>query len=298
MFRKCVLEVQNRGFKSWSGISAPFLLEVDMVVSAGHDENGKYRNGAAGDQTGTEYYKRAWYKRANNAKGGWDYVLRYPNSAVGAKIAEIAEKAAANDCIGYDMNQRNGFYTQMKACNWHPENIKTKCETDCSASTCVTVIAAGHQMSIKALQNISPFLTTWGIKDAFVKAGFTALSDAKYCGSPDYLLKGDIILSTDHHVVINVDNGSKVVTAQTAASKVFTGGTKVTQYAGVVNVSDYLNVRSGPSTSYGMVTIGTGTDASPMRLPNGMVVSIEKESANWGKLTNVDGWVSLKYIKK
>lgn len=271
-----------------------------MVVSAGHDENGKYRNGQAGDQTGTEYYKRSWYKRANNAKSGWDYVLRYPNATVGAKIAEIAEKAAANNYIGYDQNQRTTFYTQLKAANWHPENINMKCETDCSASTCCTVIAAGHQLGIKALQIINPNLTTWGIKDAFKIAGFTVMSDAKYCGSPDYLLAGDIILSTDHHVVVNVDNGAKVTKTQTASQPTaFTGGTKVAQYAGIVtNVSDYLNVRLGPSTSCGSLMLGDGTDSKPMRLPNGMIVSIEKESGGWGKLTNINGWVSLTYIKK
>lgn len=72
------------------------------------------------------------------------------------------------------------------------------------------------------------------------------------------------------------------------------GGTSVKQYAGVVNVSSYLNVRSGPGTSYGIVKIG-GTD---FRLPAGMVVSIEAEQAGWGKLTGVNGWVSLSYIKK
>ena len=63
------------------------------------------------------------------------------------------------------------------------------------------------------------------------------------------------------------------------------------QYAGVVNVSSYLNVRSGPGTSYGVVRIG-GTD---FRLPAGMVVSIEAEQTGWGKLTGVNGWVSLKW---
>ena len=72
------------------------------------------------------------------------------------------------------------------------------------------------------------------------------------------------------------------------------GGASVKQYAGVVSVSSYLNVRSGPGTSYGVVRIG-GTD---FRLPAGMVVSIEAEQAGWGKLTGVTGWVSLSYIKK
>lgn len=72
------------------------------------------------------------------------------------------------------------------------------------------------------------------------------------------------------------------------------GGTSVKQYAGVVNVSSYLNVRSGPGTSYGVVKIG-GVD---FRLPAGMVVSIEEEKTGWGKLTGVAGWVSLDYVRK
>lgn len=56
------------------------------------------------------------------------------------------------------------------------------------------------------------------------------------------------------------------------------GGASVKQYAGVVDVSSFLNVRSGPGTSYGIVKIG-GTD---FRLPAGMVVSIEAEQEGWG----------------
>lgn len=72
------------------------------------------------------------------------------------------------------------------------------------------------------------------------------------------------------------------------------GGTSVKQYAGVVNVSSYLNVRTGAGTQYPVAKIG-GVD---FRLPDGMVVSIEAEKAGWGKLTGVAGWVSLAYIRK
>lgn len=72
---------------------------------------------------------------------------------------------------------------------------------------------------------------------------------------------------------------------------------KVTQYAGIVKVSSYLKVRTGPGTDYDEFTV-SGTK---LRLPNGMVISIEEESADgkWGKLTNVDNaWVSLSYVAK
>ena len=39
-----------------------------MISSCGHDENNKYKGGKAGDQTGTEYYLRTWYKPSY----GWD----------------------------------------------------------------------------------------------------------------------------------------------------------------------------------------------------------------------------------
>lgn len=255
-----------------------------MIVSCGHDENGKYRGGKAGDQTGTEYYKRSWYKPSY----GWDCVLRYPVATVGVYIASIAEKAAANNNIGYDQNERLTFYNALKAANWHPENISTKCESDCSASTAATVIAAGHQMGMVALKNVSPSLTTYNMRSALKAAGFEVLTDKKYLTSDAYLKAGDIILSDKHHVIVNLTDGAS------ASASDNTGGSKVAQYAGTVNVNTYLNVRYGPGTSYYKVKL----DGTEMRLPKGMVVSIDKEQDGWGELTGTSYWVSLSYIKK
>lgn len=256
-----------------------------MIVSCGHDENGKYRGGKAGDQTGTEYYKRSWYKPSY----GWDCVLRHPVASVGAYIASIAEKAAANNKIGYDQNERLTFYKALNAANWHPEYITTACEADCSSSTAATVIAAGYQSGMTALKNVSPSLTTYNMRSTLKAAGFEVLTDKKYLTSDAYLKAGDIILSDSHHVIINLTDGSKV--GDSTGDKV---GEKVAQYAGTVNVNTYLNVRSGPGTSYSKVTLG-GVE---MRLPKGMVVAIDKESNGWGELAGTTYWVSLTYIKK
>lgn len=96
-----------------------------------------------------------------------------------------------------------------------------------------------------------------------------------------------------HPDITDDTSGSSTTTSTTEATTVSTK--KVTQYAGIVKVSDYLNVRKGPGTSYGYYTV-SGTQ---LRLPNGMVISIEEESADgaWGKLTNVDdAWVCLTYV--
>lgn len=68
------------------------------------------------------------------------------------------------------------------------------------------------------------------------------------------------------------------------------------QYAGIVSVNTYLNVRTGPGTNYPKVTLGS--DKLEMRLPKGMVVSIDSEKDGWGRLTNTEYWVSLSYIKR
>ena len=74
---------------------------MSLISNSGHDENGRYSGGRAGDQTGTEWALIPWYSRP------WKCVLRHPNSAVRAKIAELAVKAAKNDLVGYDQGQRD-----------------------------------------------------------------------------------------------------------------------------------------------------------------------------------------------
>lgn len=244
-----------------------------MVVSCGHDENGKYKGGKAGDQTGTEYYKRSWYKPSY----GWDCVLRHPTAVVGERVAAIAEAAAKNNKIGYDQNERLTFYNQLKTVNWHPENITIACEADCSSSTAATVIAAGHQLGMTALQNVAPSCWTGNLKAALKAAGYTVLTDSKYLTSDQYLKAGDILLNEKHHVVINVDD-----------SEVKSVG----KYTGKVNVRTYLMVRSGPGSSYSPV------DAFPCGLINGQQIGIDKEQNGWGRIIGTTWWVSLTYIKK
>lgn len=67
-----------------------------MISNCGHDENGKYSGGAAGDQTRTEWEIRTWYNRP------WNCVLRHPDRNVGNMLANLARKAAQNNLVGYD----------------------------------------------------------------------------------------------------------------------------------------------------------------------------------------------------
>ena len=184
------------------------MEETIMISNCGHDESGTYTGGAAGDQTGGEYAVINWYNRP------WNCVLRYPDPAVGLKLAETARAAANNANIGYDQGQRLTYYTQLKAVGWKPGAIKTPCEADCSSSTAANIIAAGYLLGISKLQTISPSLTTRSLRAALRAVGFVLLTDSKYLTSDAYLLPGDILLYDGHHVAVNLDTGSKVEIVQ------------------------------------------------------------------------------------
>ena len=174
-----------------------------MLSNCGHDENGRYSGGKAGDQTGTEYSLIKWYNRP------WKCVLRFPDKKVAAKIAENARAAALNNCIGYDQGQRLTYYQCLKLAGWHPEKIKIDCEADCSSSTAANIIAAGYLCGVEKLTKINPNMTTYNMRAALMAVGFQCLTDYKYTTVSTHLEDGDILLNDSCHVAIWCDDNVK-----------------------------------------------------------------------------------------
>ena len=226
------------------------------------------------------------------------------------KAVTWALQIAQDPAHGYDQTRR-----------WGPDY-------DCSS----LMISAWQQAGVPVKTEGATY--TGNMTPAFLRCGFEDITAEVNLSTGAGLQRGDVLLNVRHHTAMSIGSG-QIVHASINESGRATGGktgdqtgreicvrsyykyskgwdkvlryvgsrkeadgqkggTSVKQYAGVVSVSSYLNVRSGPGTSYGVVRIG-GTD---FRLPAGMVVSIEAEQAGWGKLTGVNGWVSLSYIKK
>lgn len=177
-----------------------------MIANSGHDERGKFSGGNAGDQTGSEWQIREWYKYPY----GWNCVLRHPNKSVARKIAELAKSAAKNNNIGYDQYQRLTFWYELVKSNYDPAKIKNKCESDCSAGVAAIVKATGYLLDVPILKEVSPTNYTGSLKPNLRAAGFEVLTDEKYLTSDKYLKVGDIILNEKHHTCINLDDGSMV----------------------------------------------------------------------------------------
>nr|DAN14227.1 MAG TPA: hypothetical protein [Bacteriophage sp.] len=166
------------------------------IGQASRDERGRYSGGIAGDQDGKEVSIRGWYNRP------WNKVLRARNSNIAEKIATAMEKACENNCIGYDQNQRTTLYSLAKANGWLIEDVKTPCETDCSALVAVCVNAAGIK--------ISGDIYTGNEAAALLRTGEFELLDApKYLTTDEYLKRGDILLYEFHHTAIVLQDGRK-----------------------------------------------------------------------------------------
>lgn len=197
-----------------------------LISNCGHDENGGYSGGKAGDQTGTEWQIIPWYNRP------WNCVLRHPDAVVRALIARRASAAAKNDNIGYDQSQRDTFGIELKKVGDDPAKIKTPCETDCSKGVIDITKSVGRTLGKSALANVNATYTG-NMRAGFRAAGFQVLTDRKYLSSGDYLVEGDIVLNDAYHVATVISNGSKagVATQSTEAGSNQGGKTTLTAAA-------------------------------------------------------------------
>ena len=180
-----------------------------QIANSGHDERGKYTGGTAGDQTGTEWEIKNWYKYSY----GWSCVLRHPDAQVREEIARQATNGAKNNNFGYDQWNRLTAYNAAKDVGFELAKVKKPVEGDCSAYSTLCAICAGHKLGISALKNLNPNLTTYNMRTAFRNAGFSVLTDSKYLKSDAYLVRGDVLLNDNHHTCIVLGNGASTTQA-------------------------------------------------------------------------------------
>lgn len=170
------------------------------VGGASIDERGKAKGGEAGNQTGRELRKQAWYLHSK----GWR-VFRAKNAVRAKEIAEDMRKAIANKKIGYDQGQRNTLYNLASKVGFDCSKVKTACETDCSALVRVCCAYAGIML---------PNFTTPTEPAKLLDSGeFVELTGDKYTKQSQYLRTGDILVTkTQGHTVVVLNDGSKAET--------------------------------------------------------------------------------------
>lgn len=250
-----------------------------MISNCGCDERGQLSGGQAGDQTGREWAVIDWYQYS----GGWEFMIRHPDPAVGKMIADLAREAANNDCIGYDQSDRYTFWQRLAAVGYRPKNIKTNCETDCSAGVAAIVKAVGYLMGLTKLQNVSLYAYTGNIRQVLQAAGFSVYTDSKYLTSENYLLPGDLLLKPYWHIATNLTTGKSAKKDSKTEAWTATGTATCTD--------DGVNVRATP----GGAVIGQMNKGQRFEI-DGVVED------GWTHIKDVSsigiGWMWSEYIKK
>lgn len=225
------------------------------------------------------------------------------------KAVQWAIQIAQDPSHGYDQTKR-----------WGPDY-------DCSSF----LISAWEQAGVKVKEAGATY--TGNMRSAFLKCGFEDVTAEANLKTGAGLQRGDILLNERHHTAMYIGSGQIVHASINEAGKATGGKTgdqtgreictrsyyvyskgwdrvlryakaadktevkteeKMKQYAGIVNVSSYLNVRTGPGVRFNVALLG-GVE---FRLPTGMVVSIDAESDGFGRLTGTGYWVSLQYIQR
>ena len=157
-----------------------------------------YGNTAPGDQNGgREVSKEKYYVHSK----GW-VVLRAKDPAAREKIATAMERACDNNDIGYSQPTRNTLYSNVKPYGFDPAKTTKKVNTDCSALVRVCVNFAGI--------TVGDFITSTEVSKLMATGAFEKLTDSKYTTKPDYLMRGDILVTkTKGHTVVVLSNGDK-----------------------------------------------------------------------------------------
>lgn len=184
-----------------------FIISTVYVGEAIADENGKGKGGEPGNQNGRELRITKWYL----SKKGWK-VLR-PKAFVDAELIAIDARAAcANRNIGYDQSDRNTLYSVASKVGFDCAKVETPCETDCSGLVRVCCAYAG----IKTRN----FTTYSEARILMATDKFDLLEDDECTKNPDYLRKGDILVTKiKGHTAVVLNDGSKAYSGEAEPSE-------------------------------------------------------------------------------
>jgi hypothetical protein len=266
-----------------------------MVVKIGHasiDENGKAKGGKAGDQNAKEVKISNYYVHSK----GW-VVLRCKDDAKREKIAEAMEKACKNSDIGYDQNQRDTLYNNVKNSGFDPSKTTKKVETDCSALVRICIAYAYGSDKVGNIRTVTE-------PAALVKTGlFTKYTSAQYCKSSDYLKRGDILCTpVSGHTVVVLNDGAKVSTTKDSVAGLEVDGEwgkATTKRLQQIFGTPVDGVVSNQHACYKADNPGLGAGWEWKDKPNGKGSQLIKAMQKWAGMPakEQDGEIGTKTIK-
>ena len=201
---------------------------LPLIGHASIGEDGTTKANKAGDQTKGEVCTRRWYEH----KKGWGYILRPKNKKDAEAMAKCMEDACANNCIGYDQNDRLTLWEAVKNNGFKcdSKSLTKRVECDCSALVRVCMAYAGIKVeNFRTATQVGIVMKS----KKFKKIKFKNASQLK---------RGDIVVTKE------VPGHTAIVLSD--AVKETVNNTYMGQGIGTAVATATMNVRSGAATTY------------------------------------------------
>lgn len=192
-----------------------------------------------GNQTGRELNFSTWYPAV------WLGVLRFKDPAKAELAAKACEAGVKNKNIGYDMDNRNTAYAAAKDVGWDLSKITKPVETDCSAFMMLCAISAGVHKLEDLFRRQGNSCTTYCMRHDWPQTGeFELLTAARYLKKDEYLLRGDVLVSSGHTVMVLEDGKHGEEEREVVEkSKIIVDGKEVAVERILKNGTNYVKVR-------------------------------------------------------
>ncbi len=177
------MQIKNTGgsFNPNAYVANQYTKSNGYISHATSASRGRYDT--KGDQSGEEV------SIAKNTLD-WTYIARFKDPNKAELAARCMEAGAANDHIGYGVNDYTSLYYEAEKVNWDLSKITTDCNTVCSTFVAVCINAVGT--------GITKHLN--GYSDS-VKTNLQATGDFTFI---DYdiskVMRGDVLVIRGEHV--------------------------------------------------------------------------------------------------
>ena len=248
---------------------------MTKIGSARHDENGKISGGKAGDQTGEEVSTQEWYQH----KKGW-VCIRAKKEEQREKIAWDMEAACKNNNIGYDQGQNQTLYAAARQVGFDCSKVTTKCETDCARLVRVCVLYAGIQAR--------DFYTGDEVEKLQATGAFDILREPRYTEAPDYLKRGDILVTkTKGHTVVVLEDGPKAHHRTHTTLRKGSEGPEVSELQQDLNLFCYRDNKGEKLAVDGSFGSKTKAAVQNLQKDQGLTVDGICGPITWGKIDDM-----------
>ncbi len=183
--------------------------EPGTIFNTQMNENGKYRGGKQGDQTGTEARTEKYPAYYEVSSYPWKCLLRCKDAHLAAAAVEEACAAAENENIGYDSGDlRLTLWDEVQKTGFDTSLVETPCAANCVTSLLTFYKCAGQRLGIDSVADLNVDGHVYTEEDILLGTGFFERVDDADLHSADANHAGDVYIA-ESHTILQLTDGAE-----------------------------------------------------------------------------------------